>query len=68
MSLVERLGEAFEEVGAALKGSIPRSSGITVVEHGSNGSTPRPAGAARVDWHGTAEPVNAIPPDLWIEV
>lgn len=67
MSLVEGIGDAFEAVGAALKNSIPRSSGVTVVEHGSNGAVARPAGAARVDWHGTAEPVNAIPPDLWIE-
>lgn len=64
MSLVERLGEAFEEVGAALKGSIPRSSGITVVEHGSNASTPRPAGAKIVWWIGSAAPSNAAINDV----
>lgn len=53
---------------SAVAAKADRAATVTVVVHGSNGNTPRPTGAARVDWHGTAEPVNAIPPDLWIEL
>lgn len=40
-------------------------NGLTVVSHGTNGATARPAGAVTVYWVGTATPANALPNDLW---
>lgn len=43
-------------------------SGLTVVSHGTNGATARPAGAVTVYWVGSAIPANALPNDLWKDV
>ena len=66
MSLADNISALAQAIGADIKALIPRSEGVVVVTHGTNGNTARPAGAKRVDWHGTAEPVNAIPPDIWV--
>jgi hypothetical protein len=36
-----------------------------VVQHGSNGATARPAGAAVVYWVGSATPANGLSYDFW---
>lgn len=40
-------------------------SGMSVVSHGTNGATARPAGVPVVYWIGTVKPNNALPYDLW---
>lgn len=40
-------------------------SGMSVVSHGTNGATARPAGVPVVYWIGTVKPTNALPYDLW---
>ena len=41
---------------------------VTVVAHGVNASMARPTGVGAVMWVGSAEPVNKIAGDVWVEV
>lgn len=67
MALVDGITLFAQAVGADIKARITKAEGVVVVVHGTNPNVARPGGVARVDWHGTAEPVNAIPPDIWVQ-
>jgi hypothetical protein len=47
------------------QGIVDAGSIFVIVNHGTVGSTARPAGASLVYWVGTATPVNALPYDFW---
>jgi hypothetical protein len=47
-------------------GSGSGIGGLVVVDHGTDGSLPRPD-APLVYWVGSATPANALPYDLWME-
>lgn len=55
---VEVLSEAEPPTNVEAKG---------YVEHGSDGAKARPKGFDSVEWHGTAEPTNAVDHDVWID-
>ena len=45
--------------------SAADANSFKVVNHGTNASTARPAGAMAVYWIGTAQPTNAVKGDMW---
>lgn len=47
--------------------TVPGPAGIEVVTHGTDPSVPRPEGVPVVYWVGTAQPMYALPTDLWYE-
>ncbi len=51
---------ARSNLGAAAADAV-----VTAVNHGSNASTARPAGAVVVYWKGSVEPINAIDGDIY---
>lgn len=67
MSLQSRLSTLISAIGADVKALDTAIDNVIVkVNHGSNGSTARPAGAYLVYWIGTATPTNAQADDLWV--
>lgn len=43
------------------------TSGKGYVNHGEDAGKARPSGFASIEWHGSAEPENAVDGDTWIE-
>lgn len=68
MSLQSRLALLITAIGTDVK-TLTTKAAITpvVVDHGSNASTARPAGAILVIWRGTVVPTNAIANDIRID-
>jgi hypothetical protein len=59
-----------ENVGFIVEGTgadepLTVGTGLVVVQHGNNASTPRPPSAAAVYWIGSIQPTNSIDADLW---
>lgn len=57
--------QVLSDIGAAASSHNHDSRYMIIVEHGSTGSTARPAGATAVYWIGSVEPVNAEDGDIW---